>query len=63
MHYSVTFALARAVGWSEDDALIIAGANQGMDENKETVADLEMSPINTPPIHEVSSDRLQVAGS
>lgn len=42
IHYSTTYALARAVGWSESDALTIASANQGVDENPDTVAALEV---------------------
>lgn len=42
IHYSATYVLARAVGWPEGDARIIASANQGVDENQDTVAALEM---------------------
>src|SRR5678815_4489569 len=42
IHYSTTYVLARAVGWPEADALTIASANQGVDENQDTVAALEM---------------------
>ena len=42
IHYSTTYVLARAVGWSEADALIIASVNQGVDENPDTVAALEV---------------------
>jgi hypothetical protein len=42
IHYSTTYVLARAVGWSEDDARTIASANQGVDENQDTVAALEV---------------------
>jgi hypothetical protein len=42
IHYSTTYVLARAVGWSEPDALTIASANQGVDENHDTVAALEV---------------------
>lgn len=42
IHFSSTYVLARAVGWPEADALVIASANQGVDENQETVAALEM---------------------
>jgi hypothetical protein len=42
VHYSTTYVLARAVGWSEADALIIASANQAVDENQDTVAALEV---------------------
>ena len=46
VHYSTTFVLARAVGWSEADALTIASANQGVDENQDTVAALEVDSIS-----------------
>src|SRR5690349_13251799 len=42
IHYSTTYVLARAVGWADADALTIASANQGVDENQDTVAALEM---------------------
>lgn len=42
IHYSTTYVLARAVGWTEREALTIASANQGIDENQNTVAALEM---------------------
>ena len=45
IHYSTTYALARAVGWSEADALTIASANQAVDENQDTVAALEVDTI------------------
>ena len=45
IHYSTTYVLARAVGWSEADALTIASANQGVDENQDTVAALEVDTI------------------
>ncbi len=41
LHYYVTFALAVATGWRWQDARVIASADQGVDENKETVAALE----------------------
>src|SRR5579859_3689471 len=41
MHYDATFALAVTSGWSWDDSRVIASADQGVDENKETVAALE----------------------
>ncbi len=43
IHYYGTFAIAVAVGWRWADAMVIASANQGVDENKETVAALESS--------------------
>lgn len=42
IHYSATYVLARAVGWTKADALTIASANEGVDENHATVAALEM---------------------
>src|SRR5687767_11277525 len=45
IHYSTTYVLARAVGWSESDARTIASANQGVDENQDTVAALEVETI------------------
>jgi hypothetical protein len=42
IHYSTTYVLARAVGWLKADALTIASANQGVDENQDTVAALEV---------------------
>src|SRR6476660_8985637 len=42
IHFSTTYVLARAVGWPEADALTIASANQGVDENQDTVAALEV---------------------
>jgi len=42
IHYSTTYVLARAVGWPQADALTIASANQGVDENQDTVAALEV---------------------
>jgi hypothetical protein len=48
VHFSTTYVLARAVGWSEDDALTIASANQGVDENLATVAALEVDPMPGP---------------
>ena len=42
IHYSATYVLARAVGWSQVEARTIASANQGVDENENTVAALEV---------------------
>src|SRR3954465_10338201 len=42
IHFSTTYVLARAVGWPEADALTIASANEGVDENQDTVAALEV---------------------
>src|SRR5690349_1148281 len=48
IHYSTTYVLARAVGWSQADAVTIASANQGVDENQETVAALEVDTTPSP---------------
>jgi hypothetical protein len=48
VHYSTTYVLARAVGWSEADARTIASANQGVDENQDTVAALEVDTTPSP---------------
>lgn len=48
IHFSTTYVLARAVGWPEADALTIASANQGVDENQDTVAALEMDASPSP---------------
>jgi hypothetical protein len=48
IHYSTTYALARAVGWSQSDSLTIASANQAMDENADTVAALEADATRSP---------------
>lgn len=45
IHYSTTYVLARAVGWPEAQARTIASANQGVDENQDTVAALEADTI------------------
>ena len=46
IHYSTTYVLARAAGWTGTDALTIASANQGVDENQDTVAALEVDSIS-----------------
>jgi hypothetical protein len=48
IHYSTTYVLARAVGWTQADALTIASANQAMDENPDTVAALELEATPSP---------------
>jgi hypothetical protein len=48
IHYSTTYVLARAVGWTQADALTIASANQAMDENQDTVAALEVDATPSP---------------
>jgi hypothetical protein len=48
IHYSTTYVLARAVGWTQADALTIASANQAMDENADTVAALEVDANSRP---------------
>jgi hypothetical protein len=50
IHYSTTYVLARAVGWSKVDARTIASANQGVDENQETVAALEVDTTPSPTV-------------
>jgi hypothetical protein len=50
IHYSTTYVLARAVGWTQADALTIASANQAMDENADTVAALEVEATRSPSI-------------
>ena len=50
IHFSTTYVLARAVGWSEADAVTIASANEGVDENQHTVAALEMDTTASPSI-------------
>jgi len=46
IHYSTTYVLARAVGWTGSDALTIASANQGVDENQSTIAALEVDSVS-----------------
>lgn len=46
IHYSTTYVLARAVGWTGGEALTIASANQGVDENQDTVAALEVDSLS-----------------
>ena len=48
IHYSTTYVLARAVGWPQADARTIASADQGVDENQDTVAALEMDTTPGP---------------
>lgn len=50
IHYSTTYVLARAAGWTEAEARTIASANQAMDENKDTVAALEVDTTPSPSI-------------
>jgi hypothetical protein len=56
IHYSTTYVIARAVGWSEADALTIASANQGVDENQDTVAALEVDTTPTSSIHQAEKN-------
>ncbi len=42
-HYHMTFVVALAVGWSWEEAQLIASADLAVDENEETVASLEMT--------------------
>lgn len=48
IHFSTTYVLARAVGWPGADALTIASANQAVDENRHTVAALELHASSGP---------------
>jgi hypothetical protein len=50
IHFATTYVLARAVGWSEAEALTIASANQGVDENQDTVAALEVDKTPNPSV-------------
>ena len=56
IHYSTTYVLARAAGWSADDARTIASANQGVDENEDTVAALEVGSIFTSSPHQADKN-------
>jgi len=56
IHYSTTYVLARAVGWSQADALTIASANQGVDENQDTVAALEVDTSLTSALHQAEKN-------
>lgn len=47
IHFSATLAIAIADGWSVEEALVIASADQGMDENKSTIAALEIDVIGS----------------
>jgi hypothetical protein len=62
IHYSTTYVLARAVGWSQADALTIASANQAVDENRETVAALEMDAAPGAPFASHVTSSLHQAG-
>lgn len=42
-HYHVTFLVALAVGWSWEEARVIASADLAVDTNEETVASLEIT--------------------
>jgi hypothetical protein len=56
IHFSTTYVLARAVGWPEVDALTIASANQGVDENQDTVAALELDTVPTSSLHQADKN-------
>ena len=56
IHFSTTYVLARAVGWSEADALTIASANQGVDENEDTVAALEADTTTSPSLRQAEKN-------
>lgn len=42
-HYQITFLVTLAVGWSWEEAHLIASANLAVDENEETIASLEIT--------------------
>jgi hypothetical protein len=56
IHYSTTYVLARAAGWSEADALTVASANQGVDENEDTVAALEVDTTPGPSLRQAEKN-------
>src|SRR3954470_16185222 len=56
IHYSTTYVLARAVGWLKADALTIASANQGVDENQDTVAALEVDTTPSGSLHQADKN-------
>src|SRR4051812_25985959 len=56
IHYSTTYVLARAVGWPQADALTIASANEGVDENQDTVAALEVDTRPTSSLHQAEKN-------
>jgi len=56
IHYSTTYVLARAVGWTEADARTIASSNQGVDENQDTVAALEVESLLTSSFHQAEKN-------
>jgi hypothetical protein len=56
IHYSTTYALARASGWSAADALTIASANEGVDENEGTVAALEVDATGARSLHQAEKN-------
>ena len=49
IHYSATLAFAIAEGWPVDEARVIAGAAQGVDENRATIAALEFDVVASEP--------------
>jgi hypothetical protein len=61
IHYSTTYALARAVGWTQAEALTIASANQAMDENQDTVAALEVDATSSPSFAGYATNSLRQA--
>lgn len=50
IHFSATLAIAIAEGWSPAEARIIASANQGLNENKSTIAALEFDVLSSAPM-------------
>jgi hypothetical protein len=61
IHFSTTYVLARAVGWTQVDALTIASANQAMDENPDTVAALEVDSTPSPSLAGFATSSLRQA--
>jgi hypothetical protein len=56
VHYSTTYVLARAAGWTAADALTIASADQGVDENQDTVAALEVDTTAASSLHQAEKN-------
>src|SRR4051812_29664675 len=52
IHYSATYVLARAAGWPVAEARTIASADQGVDENQDTVAALEVDTNPASSLHQ-----------
>jgi hypothetical protein len=56
IHYSTTYVLARAVGWTVAEARTIGSADQGVDENQDTIAALEMDTTATSSLHQAEKN-------